>query len=307
MKIAVMAAGGVGGYLAARLGAAGSDVAVLARGRHLEAIRAGGLKLASTFGDASCKPRIATDDPAAIGPVDIVVFAVKLPDMEAAAKACKPLLGPDTAVIPFVNGVEAPDVLARILGERHAAIGCCYISTTIAEPGLIRESGGFARFLFGELNGKQSPRMEAFRAALKAANVETPAADDMRVELWRKFVFLGALAGMTAARRGTVGPMREDPQAFAVFRRALEEIAAVGRAKGVALPADVVDAHAKFVAGMGPGVRASQAVDLEAGRPLELEWLSGAVVRLGAEAGVDTPVHATLRAVLAPFAAGKKA
>jgi 2-dehydropantoate 2-reductase len=204
MRVAIMAAGGVGGYLGVRLAEHGTEVAMIARGRHLEAIRANGLAVATNQGTIAARPVLATDDPSEIGPVDVVVFAVKLRDSAAAAEASRPLIGPDTVVIPFQNGVESTDVLARALGPRHAAAGCAYIAISIVEPGVLKKVGDLERFCFAEADGAQSPRIEAFRAALDAAGVVAPAVDDIRVEIWRKFAFLAAMSGMTAASRSPI-------------------------------------------------------------------------------------------------------
>ncbi len=307
MRIAIMAAGGVGGFLAAHLLRQGADeVALIARGAHLAALRAEGLTLATEAGRFTVPVPTVTDDPASIGPVDAVLFAVKLADTEAAAAACRPLLGADTAVVPFQNGVESRERVRAVLGAGHACAGCCYVSVAIDGPGVIRQAGAFSRFLFAEADGAQSPRLEALRATLVAAGIEAPAPDDIDVELWTKFSFLVALSGLTAAGRTTIGAVRDDPAMLTVYRRAMEEAVAVARARGIVLPEDVVERHLAFTASLPPGMRASQAIDLERGNPLEVDWLSGAVARLGAEAGVDTPVNAALHAVLRPFAAGAR-
>lgn len=304
MRVAIMAAGGVGGYLGVQLARAGHDVAMIARGDHLAAIREYGLAVDTPDGELRAKPAMATDTPSDVGPVDLVVFAVKLYQTEDAAQACRPLIGPNTAVVPFQNGVESTAILARILGEDHAATGCGYIAITIAEPGRLKKVGALERFLFGEADGGQSPRMEMFRQALNDAGVNAPEPQDIRVELWRKFAFLAALSGMTAASRSPIGVIRDDPAMRAIFRRAIAEVVSVAKARGIRVPEDLTDQHMQFIEGLEAEMTASQAHDLAAGRPLELEGLSGAVARLGEEAGLDTPVHATLHAVLRPFVQG---
>lgn len=304
MRVAAVAAGGVGGYLGAKLAQTGHEVAMLARGRHLEAIRANGLTVETNKGDFTVRPAIATDDPADIGPVDVVLFAVKLPDTEAAAGMCRPLIGPETAVVPFQNGVEACETLATNLGAEHAANGCGYIAISIAEPGRLRKVGDLERFLFGEADGGQSPRLDALRAALVEAGVNAPAPEDIRVEIWRKFAFLAAFSGVTAASRSPVGVIRSDPAMRPVLERAIQEVVAVARGRGIAVPEDLAAQHMAMIDGLEPEMTASQAHDLAAGKPIEVDYLSGGVARLGREAGVDTPVHATLHAVLKPFAGG---
>ncbi len=304
MKIAVMAAGGVGGYFGARLVAAGHDVSFIARGAHLAAIRANGLRLDSDIGELHLPEVRVTDNPAEIGPVDVVMFAVKLWDTEASAEACKPLLGPETAVIPFQNGVESIDTLTRVLGGDHACGGVARISAVISEPGVIRQMGGFASLQFGEIDGSRSPRINAFAAACDEAGFPGEIVDDVRAALWEKFVFLVALSGITAATRGPIGPVRDDDDGARMLRAVIEENAAVGRAMGVDMNETVVDRAWGFSQKVPYGMKASMLADLEAGRRLEAPWLSGAVSRMGREKGVPTPVNDTLYAVIKPFEMG---
>lgn len=306
MKIAIMAAGGVGGFLGAKLAQAGVDVAMLARGRHLDAIRTDGLTVATPKETITVRPRIATPSPEEIGPVDIVVFAVKLPDLEKAAGTLRPLLAPGTGVIPFQNGVEAAGLLADVIGPDHAMMGTCYILADIAEPGRIAVSGPPPRFFFGERDGGQSPRSEAFRALVKAAGVEAPLPADIRVEVWKKFAYLAAMSGMVAVTRSTIGVIRADPDLRRTFVRAVEETIAVARTQGIALPEDSVAKYTHFLDSSPADARSSMARDLDAGKPLEVAWLSGAVDRLGRAGGVDTPVHTTIFAALKPFAARRE-
>ncbi len=304
MRIAIVAAGAVGGYVGALLGRAGHEVALVARGDHLAAIRADGLTVEMPDEEINVRPSIATDDPAEIGPVDAVVFAVKAHHAKAAAEQCRPLLRPGTGVVPFLNGVEATDVLERALGAEATMMGTCYIFSRIAEPGVVRQTGANARFLFGETDGSQSQRSAALRKAFTEAGIACPEPDDIRVEVWRKFVFLASIAGMTTAARTAIGNIRRDDAMTALFVRAMKEVTDVALARNIALPAGVIDEHLAFFANAPPGARSSMAQDLDAGLPIEIEWLSGAVVRLGREAGVDTPAHQTFHAVLRPFAAG---
>lgn len=307
MRIAIMAAGGVGGYLAAHLlRAQAAEVALIARGAHLAALRSDGLTLAAD-GDSFCVPLpLVTDDPSEIGAVDVVLFAVKLADTETAAAACRPLLHAGTAVVPFQNGVESTARIAAVLGDRHACAGCCYLSVAIERPGVVRQVGTLSKFLFAEADGAQSPRIEALRSALAAAGITAPVPESIDLELWTKFSFLVGLSGVTAAARTTIGVVRDTPALASTYRRAIEEAVAVARARGIELPDDVVERHLAFSASLPAGLRASQAIDLERGKPLEVDWLSGAVVRLAAEQGIDTPVNATLHAVLRPFARGSR-
>ena len=300
-----MAAGGVGGYLGAKLARTGHEVAMMARGRHLEAIRADGLTVETDTETFTVRPALATADAADIGPVVAVVFAVKLRDTEAAAEAIRPLIGKETVVIPFQNGVESAAILADRLGAAHAAAGCAYIAITIAEPGRLKKVGELERFLFAEADGSQSPRIAAVRRALEDAGVNAPEPADIAVEIWRKFAFLASLSGMTAAARVAIGAIRADSHMLEMFRRAVAEVVAVARARGVAVRDDLVDEHMDFIATLPAEMTSSQAHDLAAGRPLEVDGLSGAVTRLGLAAGIDTPVHATLYAVLRPHSGGR--
>lgn len=307
MRLAIVAAGAVGGFLAAHLLRAGNhDVALVARGANLQAIRANGLTLATEHDEFTVPVPVVTDDPDTIGPVDAVVFAVKQTDTESAADACRALIGEDTIVVPFQNGVESSSRIGAVLGDRHAGAGCCYVSVALEKPGLVRQAGQFGRFLFAEKDGSQSRRTDALRDALRDAGVDAPVPEDIRVELWRKFSFLVAVSGLTAAGRTTVGEIRDDPLLSTIYRRAIEESVSVARAMNVDLPGDIVERHIEFTESLPAQMRASQAFDLEAGKPLEVDWLSGAVARLGAAAGIDTPVNSTLHAVLKPFANGRR-
>lgn len=312
MKIATMATGGIGGYLAVRLTQAGLDVAAIARGAHLTAIQANGLRLeAVTRGETglqhdvvTTRPWRVTDAPEEVGPVDAVIFAVKGDGLEPAAEALRPMLGPETVVLPFLNGVEASARLAAILPERHVGDGVARISTTVAAPGVIRQTGAFATFQFAERDSRPSPRIDALRAAFRAAGVDAPEVPDVEAELWRKFVLFSAVSGVTAAARCAMGDVIDTPALGRLFQTVLAETAAVGRARGVALEPDL---EAKIWAGaqtMPRTMRASTAIDLEAGRPLEIEWISGAAARLAEAAGLAAPANQALYAVLSPFRRG---
>ncbi|MHB1217348.1 MAG: ketopantoate reductase family protein [Alphaproteobacteria bacterium] len=302
MKIAVMGTGGVGGYFGARLAASGEDVTFIARGAHLDAIRKHGLRIDSTATPCLIKPAKATSDPAEIGPVDVVLFAVKLWDTESAGAACKPLIGPDTAVISLQNGVDAEGVLSRVLGRQHVMGGVAGIFATISEPGVIKHVGAIQLMIFGALDGKRTARAEAFLAASKKAGIDAVLSENIDVELWKKFVYLTALSGMTCYTRSAIGRIRDNPEQFAMMRAALEEAIAVARAKGVALPPDVLEERLSVAKHLAPEMRSSMLHDLERGSRLELPWLSGAVVRMGEQLGISTPVHRRIRDALARHA-----
>lgn len=306
-RIAIMGSGGVGGYFGARLAQAGQQVSFIARGAHLSAMREGGLAVASPLGDARIAPVDATDNPAAIGPVDVVMFTVKLYDAAAAAAACRPLLGPDTVVVSFLNGIDSEDVLAEVLGPGHVAGGVARISASIARPGVIAHHGTFATLKFGELDGRESPRLARFLEACTGAGIKARMDREIVAAIWKKFIFLASFAAITALTRLPLGPVRRSRETFALLEQAIAEAAAVGQAKGVALGDDPAGDALKVVAGVGDGIKASMLVDLERGRRLEVRQLSGAVVRLGHELGVPTPTHAFALAALAPFADGAPA
>jgi 2-dehydropantoate 2-reductase len=307
MRIAVIGAGGVGGAFGAALAKAGADVTFVARGAHLKAMQQNGLRIEGGRGETILSPTQATDDPATIGPVDFVLFCVKLWDVESAGEAIKPLIGPDTAVIPLQNGIDSSERLIPILGARAVMGGVAQISATIAEPGVIRQVGTFMRLIFGELDGGQSARGNAFLAMCQKAGFDATHSDKILTELWMKFILLASNAAMTASTRTPLGVLREDPAINPLFARAYAEVAAVGRAKGIAIPDDAVEKTIGFNRNAPPTMMASMAHDLIRGTRIELPWLSGKVVSLGKELGVPTPVHEILYAVLKPFVNGKPA
>ncbi len=291
MKIAVFGTGGVGGYFGARLAAAGEDVHFIARGAHLQAMRTGGLRVKSLNGDVHMKTVRATDDPAAIGPADVVLVAVKLYDTGSAARDCKPLVGPKTMVVSFQNGVAAADAFAAAVGRAHVAGGLAYILSVIEAPGVIAHTGTLAKLVFGELDGGRTPRMEALLAACRRAAIDAAITDDITADIWSKFAFLAALSGMTALVRLPIGPIRADGETRAMLRRAMEEVVAVAQAKGIDLKEDLVDRHMETVDGLPGEFASSMLHDLSRGKRLELPWLSGAVAGLGRDLGVPTPTH----------------
>lgn len=299
MRIAAMAAGAVGGYFGARLAAAGHDVFFIARGAHRDAIARNGLRIESVHGDLHLPKPNVTDDPAKVGAVDIVLFAVKLWDTETAAASARPLLGPDSRLITFQNGVDSVERLSAVLGADRVVGGAAYIATTIASPGVIRHTSGFATIRFGRADKKPDARLNAFVDAGKAARIDIGLSDDIQRELWQKFIFLTAMAGSTASLRSPIGPIVADPELRGFFRALMEEAFAVGKAKGVALDPVYLDDRMNFVTTkVEPGMRASMAHDLERGNRLELDWLAGKVRALGRELGIPTPASDTVYTVL---------
>ncbi len=307
MRIAVVGAGGVGGGYGAALAHAGADVTFIARGAHLAAMRKDGLRVESPRGDTHLMPTRATDDPASVGPVDVVLFCVKLWDVESAGAAIEPMVGPDTAVITLQNGVDAHERLIPILGAKAVMPGVANISATIAEPGLIRQTGTVMRMVFGEPDGSRSKRAEAFLAMCGKAGIAGVLSEAIMTELWIKFVLLASNAGIMALARLPVGKLRGDPDIDAVFAAAYGEAAAVGRAAGVALPNDIVERTFDFNRNAPAHLMPSMGVDLLRGNRIELPWLSGKVVELGKRHNVPTPTHALMYAALKPYIMGAPA
>ena len=301
MRIAVVGAGGIGGYFGGRLAAAGNDVHLLARGAHLAAMVRDGLVVRSVAGDFRVRVR-ATDDVSEIGPVDHVLFCVKSYDTEEAAAGLGPLIADRTAVVSLQNGVDNEEKLARVVGAEHVMGGVAYIFSTIAEPGVIVHSGGPGRILFGELDGSKSERAEALAATCRDASVEAEATTDIVRLLWDKLAFICAQAGMTAATRLSIGEIRDVPDSMVVFRRIVEEVRAVASATGVELSADVLQRHERFAHALEADSTSSLHHDLTHGRRMELEALHGEVVRRGRAHDVPTPACETVYGLLRPWA-----
>lgn len=306
MKILVVGAGGVGGYFGARFAQAGQDVVFVARGRHREAIAANGLRIESPRGDLHLDRAAVVERPEEAGPADFVLICTKLWDLEAAAHAARPVVGPDTAVIAFQNGVDKDKVVADTLGADHVVGGVAQIAATIAEPGVIRHAGAMATIIYGELDGAVSARLRAFDAAAQEAPAfEAVLAEDISLEIWKKFSFLAPFSGITCYFREPIGPIRDDPEKRAMLEALVHEAVAVGRAAGVPFgPQREAEAMA-FVDGLPAEMKSSMLHDLEAGSRLELDWLTGAVVRLGREHGVATPMSETAYDALEPYKGGR--
>jgi 2-dehydropantoate 2-reductase len=304
MKIAAMGAGGVGGYFGARLQQAGYDVTFFARGRHLEAIRSGGLRIESPHGDALLKVRVL-EDPREAGLADVVLFAVKLWDTETAAEKLRPVVGPETALIPFQNGVESIARLRKVFPEKAVLGGSAYIATRVKAPGVIEHTGEMSRLQFGPVLPSQKEKAEAFLAACREAKINAEIPDDIVRANWEKFVFLVAVSSATAVARAPLGVVRSDPDLRWLFEQAMRETWRLGRARGVALADDFVEARMKFADGLHAGMKASLAHDLENRGRLEAPWLCGAVARMSEEAGLDAPVNRAVYAALKPYIDGQ--
>ena len=301
MPITIFGAGAVGAYFGGRLAEAGEDVAFVARGDHLRAIREHGLRVSSIAGDFTIHPARASDDPAELGPTDAILVAVKTWQVAEAAEAMRPLLGPATFVVPLLNGVEAADQLAAALGPDRVLGGICRIVAWIEAPGHIRHAGVDPWIGFGELGGGTSERVERLRAAFaRARGLTVEALPDVRADLWRKLMFIAAMSGVGAVTRAPIGAIRRRPETRRLLERAVEEIHAVAVANGVALPASAVAETLAYMDSLPDEATASMQRDMLAGRPSELEAQSGAVVRLARRAGVEAPVHDFIYASLLP-------
>jgi 2-dehydropantoate 2-reductase len=304
MRIAVMAAGAVGGYFGGRLAQGGHEVAFVARGRQLEALRARGLRVESPLGDMHLPVVEVTVDPAEIGAVDLVLFSVKLWDTLEAAEASKPLLAGNTAVVSFQNGVVKDDILRQALGAQHVIGGVAYIAATIAEPGLIRHSGTLQKLVFGEYDGSLSPRVRQFRDACSDSGIDAEVSDHIEQTIWEKFVFLVGLSGTTSLARSAIGPIRSHPRSRAFLHDTMEEVVRVSRAQGVPLAAGYADERLAFTDQLPATMTSSMHHDLEHGNRLEVPWLSGDVVERGARLGVPTPRNRAIFDILSIYSAG---
>jgi 2-dehydropantoate 2-reductase len=289
MRIAVMGAGGIGGYVGAELAAAGEDVAFVARGAHLDAMRRDGLRLESPIGDLHLPGVTATDDPAEIGPVDLVLFTVKLYDTETAAAALAPLVGPHTRVVTLQNGIDSLDILSRFVPPEQLSGASIYVSAEIARPGVISVPGGSRRLLVGNA---ADPVIEALQAACeRAVGIEMAAVNEIAPVLWEKFVMLCAFAGATALMRAGIGAILADPEARTFIEQLRDEGLAVAAASGHPIPDEHWRRFMTLWESLPPEARSSMAHDLACGKPLDLEWLSGRMHALGMSLGVPTPGH----------------
>ena len=301
MRIAIYGAGGLGGYYGTRLACAGNDVAFIARGPHLQAIRERGLQVYSPLGDMYLPAPPATDDPADIGPVDLVVAAVKTWQIPEAAAAMGPLLGDDTVVLPFLNGVEASDELAAVVGSDRVLGGLSKVFSKIESPGVVRQFHSSAFVALGELDGSHSERARVIEEVFSTAGIDAAVSREIRVELWKKLLLVSSWAGLGALARSPMGVVRAEPGVRALIDRSMAEGLAVARATGHDIDTTYKDEMWAFYRAMPAGATASMQRDLMEGRPSELEAWNGAVCRFGARAGVETPVHSLTYHLLLPM------
>ncbi len=305
MRIAILGSGGVGGYFGGRLAASGADVAFIARGAHLDAMRTQGLRILSPQGDVHIPRVTATDDPAAIGPVDVVFFTVKLYDTEGALRLLPPLVGPRTLVVPFQNGVDSAAALTRAVGADHVAGGTAYVMSVVDEPGVIRHTA-MARLVFGPLDSGRPEVLQQLLSACHRAGFEATLSDRILVDVWTKFARLTVFSGMTSIARSPIGVVRSSPDLTALMEAALHESIAVARGRQIPLPHSLFGDVMSSLASLPHNAKSSMLEDLERGRRIELPWLSGALVRIGDEVGVATPTHKLIVALLAPHVGGSK-
>ncbi len=300
MRIAIMGTGGVGGYYGGLLSRQGQEVIFIVRGAHLQAIRQKGLQVNSVHGDFLVTPAQATDNPAEVGPVDLILFCTKTYHTDAAAMAIKPLLGPETVVLPLQNGIDAAERIGAYVGREHLVGGVTWLSAALEAPGVIGQYSEFRRVVMGEFHGNTTPRLQKISETLKAAGITVELSADILKVLWTKFVFISAASALGSLTRATIGEYRQVPETREVLTEALQEVAAVARALGVKLDEDVVAKTLEFIDNAAPDMKTSMQRDVEVGRPSELESMIGVVPRLARQAGVLTPVMRLAYAVLKP-------
>ena len=301
MRIAIFGSGGVGGYFGGRLALAGNDVTFIARGEHLRALRSTGLHVDSINGDFTVSPISATDDPSQVKNVDVVILGVKAWQIGEAANAMRPMIGPSTFVLPLQNGVEAYHQLSAVLGKQHVLGGLCKIVSYVVEPGHIQHAGFEPLVAFGEWDNRSSDRVAALRETFTQAGVEAKVPSDIEAAVWNKFLFIAGFSGVGAVTQAPAGVLRSLPQTRALMEQAMREILLLAKTRGLSLPDDAVNLALASLDGLPENAMSSMQRDIMAHRPSELESQNGAVVRLGQEAGIETPVNSFLYASLLPL------
>ena len=305
MKIAVIGAGGVGGYFGARLAASGCEVTFVARGPHYEAMKASGLRVYSSCGDLHL-PRVSVVERIdRLNLPDLVIVAVKLWDTQSVAAELAPIASQGAAILSLQNGVDKDNVLRRYVPAESVLGGCCYISASISEPGVIRQTGSIQRIVFGEYNGERSSRAANFLEACQQASIDVELTDSIERVIWEKFVFLVGLSGTTTSMRQSLGPILANPQTRAFLLDIMREVVAVGLSCGVNLSKGYAEEQLAFCDSLPASMTSSMRHDLDEGRRLELPWLSGAVTRLARENGVSAPLNRAISDILALYAEGK--
>lgn len=305
MRIAVMGAGGIGGNLGGLLARGGNDVSLIVRGAHLEAIRQNGLRVKMPQDEFTAEVH-ATNEPGEIGPVDLVLFTVKTYHNATAIAAMQPMVGEDTTVLSLQNGVETFDELAQVLGAECVLCGAAYFGAYIEAPGVITNRGLPPKILFGEVDGPESPRAQRIQETFQKAGINAELSDDVTKTLWTKFMILSSAAGITCAARHLIRPLLEHSEAREMWIAGMREVEAVGRAKGVDLDPEVVEQTMGLVESLPWDYQLSMHADLDRGGPLELEAINGAIVRMGRQLGIPTPVNQFLYTVLKPHIDGAR-
>ena len=300
MRIAIMGTGGVGGYYGGLLSQQGQEVIFIARGAHLQAMRAKGLHVKSVHGDFLVSPARATDDPAEVGPVDLILFTTKTYHTDLAAQAMQPMVGQETVVVPLQNGIDAAERLGAYVGREHLVGGVTWLSAAIEAPGVIGQYSQFRRVVLGEFDGKMTARLKKIYETLQATGIAVELSADILKVLWTKFVFISSASALGSLTRATIGEYRQVPETREVLTEALREVAAVAQARGVTLAGDLVAKTLEFIDNAAPDMKTSMQRDVETGRPSELESMIGVVPRLGRQTGVSTPVLRLAYAVLKP-------
>jgi 2-dehydropantoate 2-reductase len=302
MKVAIVGAGGVGGYFGGRLAQAGEDLVFIARGEHLQAITSKGLRVDSINGDFRLDPAKATDDPATVGEVDYILVAVKSWQLHDAMETMRPMVGKKTSIVPLLNGVEAPDQLSRVFGAERVLGGLCSLISSLSGPGHVSHVGAHPSITFGELNHRRSERVEHLRNAFShAEGVQVKVPEDIHVAMWSKFLFIAPWGGLGALTRAPAGVTRSLPETRALLEQAMEEVYLLAHARKIAMEREAIDQAMAFIDALPYEGTASMQRDILAGRPSELDAQNGAVVRLGKEVGVATPVNSMIYSSLLPL------
>jgi len=301
MKIMIMGTGGVGAYFGGLLAQQGNDVTFIARGVHLEAIRSNGLQVKSIFGDFTINPAKATDTPAEVGPVDLILFCTKTYGTDEAAQAIKSAVSPNTVVLSLQNGVDATERIGEVIGLEHVLGGATWVSSAVEAPGIVKQVSQFRRIVFGELDGKRSERVQKIYEMLQSTGITVEVSENILKVLWTKFVFISAASSLGSLTRLPIGEYRSIPETRALITGLMHEVEAVARAQGIDLDKDVLQQSLDFMDGAAPHIKASMQLDVDAGRRTELDSMVGVLGRKGRELGVPTPIADFIYASLLPI------
>lgn len=301
MKIMIMGTGGVGGYYGGLLAQQGNDVTFIARGAHLKAIQVNGLQVKSIFGDFTVNPAKTTDNPAEVGPVDLILFCTKTYGTDEAAQAIKPAIGSQTAVLSLLNGVDAAERIGKAVGAEHVIGGATWLSSAVEAPGIVKHVSQFRRIVFGELDGSRSERIQSIYNVLNNTGITVEISENILKILWTKFVFISSASSFGSLTRLPMGEYRSVPETRAMIINLMHEVEAVARAQGIDLDEDVVQKSLDFMDNAAPHIKASMQLDVDAGRKTELEAMVGVIGRKGLEIGIPTPIADFIYASLLPI------